>query len=94
MPSYLFILCPPYSGSTLLWKLISTSANVSSLPLEGQFLPELKTLMREKPWDRDHVLPWPQIKAVWETYWDKKKTRSVGKKPTQHYSNTGDSSEL
>ena len=81
MPSYLFILCPPYSGSTLLWKLISTSANVSSLPLEGQFLPELKTLMREKPWDRDHVLPWPQIKAVWETYWDKKKPVLLEKSP-------------
>ncbi len=33
MPSYLFVLCPPYSGSTLLWKLLSTSQNVSSLPV-------------------------------------------------------------
>jgi hypothetical protein len=81
MPCYLFVLCPPYSGSTLLWKLISTSINVSSLPLEGQSLPELVTVMREKPWNRDHVLPWPQIKAVWETYWDTKKPVLLEKSP-------------
>ena len=94
MPCYLFVLCPPYSGSTLLWKLISTSINVSSLPLEGQYLPELETLMREQPWNRDHVLPWPQIKVVWETYWDTKKACSVGKKSTQHYPHTSNSGEL
>ncbi|MDG2271288.1 MAG: sulfotransferase [Halioglobus sp.] len=81
MPSYLFILCPPYSGSTLLWNLISTSANVSSLPLEGQFLPELEALMREKPWDAKHVLPWAQIKTVWESYWNKDKPVLLEKSP-------------
>ena len=81
MSCYLFVLCPPYSGSTLLWRLISTSINVSSLPLEGQFLPELETLMREQPWNRDHILPWPQIKAVWETYWDTKKSVLLEKSP-------------
>ena len=81
MSSYLFVLCPPYSGSTLLWKLLSTSDNVSSLPLEGQSLRELKTLMRDKPWDATQVLPWPQIKAVWETYWDQKKTVLLEKSP-------------
>ena len=40
-----------------------------------------KPLMREKPWDRDHVLPWPQIKAVWETYWDTKKPVLLEKSP-------------
>ena len=68
MPSYLFVLCPPYSGSTLLWKLLSTSQNVSSLPDEGQFLPELEGIMRDKPWDGSRPLPWPKIKAVGESY--------------------------
>ena len=81
MPSYLFILCPPYSGSTLLWKLLSTSENVSSLPLEGQFLPELKELMRDKPWDSSHTLPWPEIKRVWESYWDRNKPVLLEKSP-------------
>jgi hypothetical protein len=81
MPSYLFVLCPPYSGSTLLWKLLSTSQNVSSLPLEGQFLPELKELMRDKPWDASHTLPWPEIKRVWESHWDNNKPVLVEKSP-------------
>ena len=79
--SYLFVLCPPYSGSTLLWKLLSTSGNVSSLPLEGQFLPELKELMRDKPWDASHTLPWSEIKRVWESYWDKDKPVLLEKSP-------------
>lgn len=81
MSSYLFILCPPYSGSTLLWKLLSTSVNVSALPMEGQFLPELKELMRDKPWDAARALPWPDIKAVWESYWDKGKPVWLEKSP-------------
>jgi hypothetical protein len=81
MSSYLFLLCPPYSGSTLLWKLLSTSENVSSLPLEGQFLPELKDIMRDRQWNADHPMPWPDIKKVWETYWDKSKPVLLEKSP-------------
>lgn len=81
MSSYLFILCPPYSGSTLLWKLLSTSVDVSALPMEGQFLPELKDIMRNRPWDAECALPWPDIKAVWETYWDKSKPVLLEKSP-------------
>tara|TARA_R110002072_G_scaffold100555_5_gene221565 strand:- start:26427 stop:27143 length:717 start_codon:yes stop_codon:yes gene_type:complete len=81
MSSYLFVLCPPYSGSTLLWKLLSTSANVSALPMEGQFLPELKEVMRDKPWRGDHTLPWGDIKRVWESYWDKSKPVLLEKSP-------------
>ena len=82
MPStHLFILCPPYSGSTLLWKLLATSPNVSALPLEGQFLPELKEIMRDRPWDAERALPWPEIKAVWESYWDRGKPVLLEKSP-------------
>ena len=81
MSSYLFLLCPPYSGSTLLWKLLSTSASVSSLPAEGQFLPELKDIMRERPWQAEAELPWHEIKAVWERYWDKSKPLLLEKSP-------------
>lgn len=81
MFSYLFVLCPPYSGSTLLWKLLSTSDNVSAFPSEGQFLPELEDTMRESPWRRDHQLPWEKIKAVWERYWDHDKAVLLEKSP-------------
>ncbi len=78
---YLFVLCPPYCGSTLLWKLLATSSRVSALPQEGQFLPEVEPIMRERPWDRDNALPWPRIKAAWETYWDHDKPVLLEKSP-------------
>ena len=81
MSSYLFVLCPPYCGSTLLWKLLSTSANVSALPDEGQFLPELKDIMRDRPWDAENSLPWPDIKQVWDAYWDRDKPVLLEKSP-------------
>jgi hypothetical protein len=81
MSSYLFVLCPPYSGSTLLWKLLGTSQNVSTLPDEGQFLPEIVDIMRDKPWDPGHILPWSEIKAVWESYWDMGKPVLLEKSP-------------
>jgi len=79
--TYLFILCPPYSGSTILWKLVATSAAVSSLPSEGQFLPEVQAQMRERPWDATRVLPWAQIKSVWDGYWDHDKPFLLEKSP-------------
>ena len=78
---YLFILCPPYSGSTLLWKLIGTSENVSFLPNEGQFLPELRAIMRKTPWEPT-VLPWDLIKETWHKYWDTEKEYLVEKSPS------------
>lgn len=81
MPIYLFVLCPPYCGSTLLWKLLATSRHVSALPSEGQFLPELKDVMRDAPWQRERQLPWPLIKSVWESHWDMSRAVLVEKSP-------------
>lgn len=81
MRYYLFVLCPPYSGSTILWKLLSTSGNVSSLPTEGQFLPAVEPVMRARPWVKEHALPWPQIKATWDTHWDQDKPVLLEKSP-------------
>ena len=78
---YLFVLCPPYCGSTLLWKLLATSERVSALPNEGQFLPEVEPIMRERPWDRTLELPWDDIKAAWEHYWDPTKPVLLEKSP-------------
>ena len=58
MSAYVFVLCPPYCGSTVLWKLIATSDRVSALPDEGQFLPEVKDTMRDGEWDASRHMPW------------------------------------
>ena len=54
---------------------------MSSLPVEGQFLPELAGLARDKPWDVTRPLPWPEIKAVWESVWDMSKPVLLEKSP-------------
>jgi Sulfotransferase family len=54
---------------------------VSSLSLEGQVLPELENLMRDKPWDPEKELPRPKIKAVWESCWDMNKPVLLEKSP-------------
>lgn len=80
-PTYLFILCPPYSGSTLLWRLVATSTRASILPTEGQFLPEVRDEMRAAAWEPDHDVSWPRIKTVWDGYWDHAKPVLVEKSP-------------
>lgn len=75
---FLFILCPPYSGSTLLSQIISSSKNVSSNNelgvREGQLLPGVKHFMFTKNrWDMKIKYDWEKIKNVWLQYWDQSK---------------------
>ena len=75
---FLFILSPPYCGSTLLNQLLSTSKNVSCNnnlgTREGQLLPEVKGFMFQKNrWNEDVKYPWKEIKKVWMKYWDQTK---------------------
>lgn len=82
MPAkYLFILSPPYSGSTVLWRLLQTSSQVSALPDEGQKLPELRSMMRERPWDPDTVFDWELVSKTWHRYWDGDKAILLEKSP-------------
>ncbi len=66
---YLFILCPPASGSTLLWKILKTSPHVSAFPGEGKGL--VKSILFTKDrWNPDKVIPWKNVKNIWEKHWD------------------------
>lgn len=80
-PCYVFLLCPPYTGSTLLWKLLGTSPQVSTFETEGQFVPEVTEVMRQDPWNPDFHMPWPRIKQVWDRHWDPEKKFRVEKSP-------------
>lgn len=70
MKTYLFVLCPAYSGSTLLWEILKTSPSTSSHPKEGQLLGGVKKIMRKEPWNPDKHFPWVEIKKQWEKVWD------------------------
>jgi len=72
---YLFILSPPFCGSTLLNEIISTSRKVSCNnnigTREGQTLPKVKDIMFTKErWNSNLELPWEKIKNIWKKYWD------------------------
>ncbi|NUO78887.1 hypothetical protein HUU05_02340 [candidate division KSB1 bacterium] len=79
--AYLFVLCPPFSGSTVLWKLLGTSPVVSSHSVEGQVVDGVKEIMRNDPWNPDKPMPWPEIKTKWERAWDMSKPILLEKSP-------------
>lgn len=81
MKKFLFILCPPYSGSTVLWKILQTSPVVSAMPKEGQFMPEVRGIMRNQPYDLARPMPWDRIRGVWEHHWNMKKPILLEKSP-------------
>ncbi|MEL6866852.1 MAG: sulfotransferase [Bacteroidota bacterium] len=83
---FLFLLCAPYSGSTLLHELLSTSPQVSANNIfgtrEGQSLPEYRKLIDYRQrWEEGHNLPWEAIRQVWMQYWDISKPILLDKSP-------------
>lgn len=84
---FLFILSPPYGGSTLLNQIISSSNSVSvNNPFgtrEGQRLPKVIDLMfnHKRRWDKDLDFDWIQIKKEWLKYWDLTKPILLEKSP-------------
>ena len=84
---FLFILSPPFCGSTLLNQILSTSKNLSCNNYlgvrEGQLLPEVKDIMfNNKGWDNHVSYPWSKIKRVWMEYWDQSKQILMDKSTT------------
>lgn len=83
---YLFILSPPFCGSTLLHKLISTSPSVSTNnshgTREGQTLPTTRGIMfTAKRWDDSVDFNWNYIRKEWLKYWDVTKPVLLEKSP-------------
>ena len=84
---FLFILTPPYCGSTLLNQILSTSKNLSCNNhlgvREGQLLPEVKNMMfLNKGWHTEVNYDWPFIRKVWMKYWDQRKAILMDKSNT------------
>lgn len=79
--TYLFILSPPFSGSTMLYQILSTSPYVTKFSSEGQFIGPIKSIMRERPWDENKKMPWEKIKKAWHKKWDLRKPFLAEKSP-------------
>ena len=83
---HLFILSPPFCGSTLLNEIISSSNNVScnnTIGLrEGQHLPVAKDILfTEDRWDAKKEINWQFIHSIWNKYWDSSKGIFLEKSP-------------
>ena len=80
---HLFLLSPPLCGSTVVQQLIGTSPNVSVLNIEGQWLPEAKSILGApiKSWDPDHSVDWKRMKKVFGYYWSPFKPIRFEKSP-------------
>jgi len=77
---HLFILSPPASGSTLLWRIVQTSPEVAAFSREGKGL--VKHILAGKDrWNPSKIIPWEKVKQVWYEAWDLKKTILLEKSP-------------
>ena len=85
--TFLFILSPPFCGSTLLTEILSSSTKVSSNNTigtrEGQKLPTTLSAMYDpnKRWDSTCYYDWEFIKKEWLRYWDITKPILLEKSP-------------
>jgi len=94
--TYLFVLCPAFSGSTVLYRLLASSRHASALfghgnwAGEGQFVPAVRSVMRRQPgpdpriggWEDPRVtMPWARIRRAWERCWDLSKPVLIEKSP-------------
>ena len=78
---YLFILSPPFSGSTLLMRILETSQNVSSFGREGQFMPSVRRIMGHDRWCEDKRINWSVVRRRWHRRWDFRKEILLEKSP-------------
>jgi hypothetical protein len=77
---YLFILCPPASGSTLLYQILKTSPQASAFDGEGQALiPSI--LFTKDRWKPEKVISWDTAREKWIENWNLDKPVLVEKSP-------------
>lgn len=77
---HLFVLCPPASGSTLLWRILQTSPALSALPGEGQAVAPTQLFSRDR-WNPRKVIPWGEVEQVWRAHWDLERPVLLEKSP-------------
>jgi hypothetical protein len=81
MHQFLFVLTPPYCGSTVLWRMLATSPAVSALPQEGQHLPAVAPILRKRVWDAAQPIDWATVRREWEKLWDLSRPILLEKSP-------------
>src|SRR3989304_10174816 len=87
---YLFVLSPPYQGSTILYKLLSTSPNISTFigdsknwKGEGQIFLKRNGMQEffKNRWNKNINLNMQKIKKIFDKHWDQSKLIKCEKSP-------------
>lgn len=69
---FIFIFAPNNSGTTVLSQLLAENLRSAYLPPfgnnEGQWIPEVREMMRNNPWNTKNDLNWGNIKSCWLKY--------------------------
>ena len=67
-PHFLFIITPPFTGSTALAQILNTSHRTMLLHPSGEgqwIIPGLATLNREERWNPKRTMKYKSIRSVW-----------------------------
>ena len=67
--TYLFLFCPNNSGTTVLSQYLASQIDGYLPPYgnnEGQMVPAVRKMMREKPWNASIDYDWAFIRAAWD----------------------------
>jgi len=73
---FVFVLSPPFCGSTLLMELLCTSPAASATNYfgtrEGQTLPTVRHILfdHDRRWDPALEIDWRFVRSEWMQYWD------------------------
>lgn len=86
---YIFVLCPPYQGSTIIVNLLNSSKNVSTFLNCNTWAGESQWLYKthgdenykNNKWDPDYKLNMKLVDKVFNIYLDKRKEIWVEKNP-------------
>lgn len=79
---HLFLLAPPLTGSTVVQQLLGTSREVTTLPDEGQWLPEVRHVLGvEDRWRAELSVDWPLVRRAFNSYWSPFRTIRFEKSP-------------
>lgn len=89
MRTYVFVLCPPYQGSTIIVNLLSSSKNTSTFITAPTWAGESQWLLKyhgdnkyeENRWDPAYNLNMNLVSQLFDIYLDKEKTIFVEKSP-------------
>lgn len=65
-PRFLFVLTPPYSGSTALSKVLNSARGSMTLRPDGEGQWLLPGLCKQDRWDPEKYIDWDAVEVVWK----------------------------